>query len=343
MSNPNTPRSAFPTGNDFELRFARRDDNQKTAVDVWAIKFGEKFFTANLIRPYSAPKGARWLIGSIARPNGDPVWGFRDDPRVQDGFTGFVYPVNYKGTTCLVFQSKGADSKVVHAVPLSDLLQTQEPQRPLTEAIDRKRGVANLLKLGVHYTPTEQVVVKHMAEQRRQAEEAEREAERQRKLAERQTKIDAMLIREQLTVVSNGRQVTAIWVVGDEWKILPPKTTVIAGTFHDDGTFYPEETFQVFKERGKEAQKRHRAAVGIDRRLASSAEELPEPTATKVVMLDGNPFEVPTFASRDELERHRTAGLNSGALRGVENGGEFHLFRVTSCRLQPVDAFELLV
>lgn len=342
MSNPNTPRSTFPAGNDIEVRFARHDDSQHVAVDVWAIKVGEKLFTANLICPYSAPEDALWLIGSIARPNGDHVWGFRDDVRVQAGFTGLVYPVDFESTTCLVFQSKGADPKVVHAIPLVDLLLKQEPQRPLTEVITRKRGVANLLDLGVHFTSSEQLVVKHLAERRRQAEEAEREAERQRKLAERKAKIDGMLAREQLTVVSNGRQITAIWVDGDEWKILPPKTTVIAGTFHYDGKFYPEETFQVFKERGKEAQKRHRTAVGIDRCLASSAEELPEPNATKVVMIDGNPFEVPTFASRDDLERHRTAGLNSGALRGVENAGEFYLFRVTSDKLAPVDAFELL-
>ncbi|MCA9361638.1 hypothetical protein KC845_03735 [Candidatus Kaiserbacteria bacterium] len=336
------PRSTFPAGNDIEVRFSRHDDNQHVAVDVWAIKVGEKFFTANLICPYSAPEGALWLIGSIARPNGDHVWGFRDDMRVQAGFTGLIYLVDFENTTCLVFQSKGAEPKVVHAVPLVDLLLEQGPQRPLTEVIARKCGVANLLKLGVHYTSTEQIVMKHLAEQRRQAEEAEREAERQRKLAERKAKIDAMLAREQLTVAANGRQITAIWVVDDEWKILPPKTIVIAGSFHDDGKFYPEETFQVFKERGKEAQKRHPAAVGTDRRLASSAQGLPAPTTTKVVMIDGNPFEVPTFASCDDLERHRTAGLNSGALRGVESSGKFQLFRVTSDKLAPVNAFELL-
>ena len=342
MQNPNTPRSTFPAGNDIAVRFARNDDNQHVAVDVWAIKVGEEYFTVNLIRSYTAPEDARWLIGSIARPNGDHVWGFRDDTRVQAGFSGFVYPVDHEGTTCLVFQSKGAEPKVVHVVPLVDLLQKQEPQRPLTEVIDWKRGVANQLSLDVQYTPNEQLVVKHLAEQRRQAAAAEREAQWQRKLAERKAKIDEMLAREQLTVVSNGRQITAIWVVGDEWKVLPPKTIVIAGSFHDDDKFYPEETFQVFKERGKEAQKRHRATVGIDRSLASSGEELPEPTATKVVMLDGTPYEVPTFASRDDLERHRTAGLNSGVLRGVEHGGKFQLYRVTSDKLASVDTFELL-
>lgn len=340
MSDSHTPRSTFPVGNDVMVRFVRHDDNQHVAVDVWAIKVGENLFTTNLICSYSAPEDARWLIGSIDRPNGDHVWGFRDDTRVQAGFTGLVYPVDHEDTTFLVFQSKGAEPRVVHAVPLIDLLQKQEPQRPLTEVIARKRGIASLLQVDVQYTSTEQVVVKHLAEQRRQAEEAEREAERQRKLADRKAKIDAMLAREQLTVVSNGRQITAIWVVGDEWKILPPKTTVIAGSIGDDGKFYPEETFQVFKKKGQEAKKRNAASVGTSK--ISAADELPDPIATKVVLVDDTPFEVPTFASRDDLEQHRAAGLNSGALRGVQDGTNFALFKMTSAKMEPVKGFTVL-
>lgn len=340
MSDSNTPRSPFPTGKDLVARFVWYEDNQNVAVDVWALKDGEKYFTVNLICPHKAPDDARWLIGSIQKPDGLPVWGYKDDPRVQAGFFGLVYPLEVDDVTYLVFQTKG-EPHVAHAIPLRDLLLPQEPQRPLTEQMTQKCQVAAVLELPVRWTASELVVIKHQAEQRRQAAEAEREQKLQQKRAERQAKVDAIMARQQLTVVSNGRQVTAIWVVDDEWKILPPKTTVIAGYFGGDDKFYPEETFQVFKKKGQEATKRFQASV--DRSTQKTASQLPTPSATKVVLLDGQPYEVPTFKATDELRQHQAAGLNSGALRGVEEApGQFQLFQVTSHELVPMENFQLL-
>ena len=337
MSKQN-PRSVFPVGNDVELRFMSYQDNQNVAVDVWAISCGEKYFTANLICPYTAPKDARWLIGSIQCPDGEPVWGYRDDARVLDGFSGLIYPMDYENITYLIYQSKGGKPRVVHAVPLLDFLQKQEPQRPLTDVIKKKRLIAEKLEMEVEYSSAEQIVMKHQIKLMQQTDEAERERKRQQRLAERQRKVSAILARNEITVTANNRKVTAIWVIEDEWKILPPKTVVIAGKIGDDDKFYPEETFEVFKERGKEAQKRHCSPVG----LRSGEKDLPKPIATKVVMVEGDPFEVPTFASRADLLQHQATGLNSGVLRGVIEEGKFSLFRVTKGKLVLQQEFEML-
>lgn len=344
MSNINKPRSNFSAGNGISVRFCGEDDNNNASVDVWAMKVSEKFFTVNLILPNGAPEGARWLIGSIAlsRKSGDEsVWSFKDDERIKAGFHGLTYTVNHEDTTCLVFQTIGMEPKVAFVVPLLDLLQPQEPQRPMPEVIARKRAVAVNLGLGVQYTPTEELLMKHLAQKAKEEEEKRIAKIRKEKEEKRQELISGMLSRRQVTVIANGRQVTAIWVINDEWKILPPKTQVVWGEIGEDGKFYAREVFQVFKERGKEAQKRHRAEVGTGKLLAK-ATALPEPTSVKVVIVGDVPFEVPTFAVRDELELHQQAGLNSGVLRGVEEGGKFSLFRVSKDKLTPVTDFQVL-
>lgn len=341
-------RSDFFVGADLEVRFKGEADNDKCLVDQWAIKLAEgKFFLANLIMPLGAPEGARWLLGSIAAaPAGTPVWAYRDDKRVQAGFEGHVFSTVLDGETFLVYATKGRLPEVVHTVPLRDILARHEVEVSLDVRLARKRAIANELGFGVAYTATESVLVKHFAERDRLAEAERLAQEAEARQAARQAKVDEILARKHLRVYAGGRHVEAIWVVDGEWQMLPPKTKVILGVI-EDGKFFAKETFTVYKgtKRGSAPEKSFVASVGLEpATTTSAATRLPEPIATKVVILEGTPFEVPSFAKVEDLQAHRLAGLNSGAVRGVLTGNGLALYRVRKDGIEAVkaDAFTVI-
>ncbi len=340
MINSSPARSTFTVGSDVEVRFKGAADNAKCAVDQWAIKLGGKFFLANLILPHAAPDGARWLFGSLATSAGDPVWSYRDDKRVLAGFDGHVFTVVEGEATYLVYATKGKVLRVVHTVPLIDILQQHEVETSLDVSIRRKQKVAEQLGCEPELTPAESVVVHYLAAQARAEEEARRRADAEAREAARQAKVEAILARKHVRVYAGGKSVEAIWVVEGEWQMLPPRTEVILGEIRDDKKFYPMETFTVFKDfkkRGSAPEKSRIAVVGHEPTPAA-ATRLPEPTASRVVMLDGKPFAVPSFARVDDIQAHRAAGLNSGVLRGVVEEGGFTLFRVRKDGLEQVAA-----
>ncbi len=343
----NTPRSDFFVGVDLEVRFKGAADNPKCLVDQWAIKLDGKFYLANLILPVAAPEGARWLIGSIAAaPAGTPVWGYRDDKRVQNGFQGHIFSVALGAETFLVYATKGRSPEVVHVVPLTEILLQHETEVALDVRLALKRQVADLLGYGVAYTATEEILVKHFAERERRAEVECRAREAEARQAARQLKVDEILARKHLRVYAGGKFVEAIYVVDGEWQMLPPRTKVILGVMQD-GKFFPKEAFTVFKgtKRGSAPEKSFVASVGLESSVTdSAASRLPEPVATKVVILDGAPYEVPSFEKIEDLQAHRLAGLNSGSLRGVLHGNELALYRVRKDGIEQVkaDAFMVL-
>jgi hypothetical protein len=340
MTNSNTTateqaRYVFPAGNDIKVSFKHQDDNEKVMVDVWKIDFKGDYFTANLILPQNAPAESDWLLGSIQRPDSTPVWSYKEDSKVRSGFFGRITLTQLEDITYAVYLTKGREPKVVFVVPITDLLQAQAPQRSLEQTLKRKRMVADSLGREVVFTKSERVFIDHQSRKYQEDREIEREQKRQQKIAERQRKIDAILARKKITVPSQGIHIEAIPVTGDEWKILP-HILVVHGTTDQSGQFFPKEIFKVSRQPGKGAVKTARRPV------TESVERLPSPVKTVVVMVDEEPYEVEVFASQDDLDCHRRAGLNSGALRGVEEADQFQLFRVTKQSLVPVQDFERL-
>ncbi len=332
------PRSDLKVGADLKVAFKGYADNSKCAVDQWAIKVGEEFFLANLIKPHTAPDYALWLFGSVATPNGKPVWGYKDDVRVMAGFTGHVFCGVHDGESCLVFATAGKQPKVVHVVPLLHILDQHEVEESLLVTITRKRAVATALNYEVQSTASESLLITYFAEQERIAEQKRREAEAAAKAEAKKAKVEAILARKHIRVYSSGRFFEAIYVYEGEWQMLPPRTQVILGEDGDDGLFHPKETFTVFKDtkRGAEPKKSFIFIVGIENEARSMTAELPKPVTTKVVFLDGQPFEVPTFGKTEDLQAHRAAGLNSGVLRGVMTTNGITLFRVRASGLEQV-------
>ncbi len=333
-------RSKFDVGSDVQVAFKGYADNQNCAVDQWAIKVGTEMFLANLIKPHTAPEGARWLFGSAATLKGAAVWGYKDDVRVRAGFEGHVFVVVHDGETWLVYATKGKYPEVVHVCKLRDILMNRVSEESLMVNITRKRAVANVLNFDVRSTANELIVLKFMADKEREDELAIRTAAAEAREETRKAKVDSILARKNLRVFAAGRFVEAIWVVEGEWQMLPLKTQVILGEMQGE-LFFPKETFTVFKDfkRGSEPKKAHVFAVGIEPSVKKTAAvTLPQPVSTKIVMFEGQPFEIPTFAKVDDLQAHRAAGLNSGVLRGVQTSSGINLFRVRVSGLEQVTA-----
>lgn len=347
MTDSNTPRSTFVVGSDLQVAFKGQEDNQKCAVDQWAIKFAGKYFLANLILPHAAPEGALWLLGSIAEYRSSPVWGFKDDKRVKAGFQGRAFPLVMNELTYLVYTTQGAKPRVAHVVPLREILAQHEIEQSLDVALARKREAANLLGYDVDYTTAEAAWNKYQAEQARAEDEARRAEEEERREAERQVKVRAILARKPHRVFAGGQWVEEIPVLEGEWQMLPPKTKVVLVKKREDGLYDAIETFTVFKDfqkKGSEPQKSYVKPVGEAPTASLSAPALPAPVAQKIVIFEGKPFEVPTFGKREDVEAHRKAGLNSGSLRGVITTGGIDLFRVRKDGLEQVaaEAYKLI-
>lgn len=159
----NTPRSTFSHGADIDVRFAGYADNQGACVDVWALRYGETYFTVNLILPHSAPDGAEWNLSSIQKPQGEPVWSFKDDRRKKQGFFGFTQLAEVHDVTYVVFLTKGA-LRIMYVVPLLYLIDGEPDEAP-EEVIKRKVAVADELRLPVFWVGKERALHEKMQEE----------------------------------------------------------------------------------------------------------------------------------------------------------------------------------
>lgn len=125
MQTAPAPRSTFPHGNDCELRFLRRADNQKAYIDVWEIQVRGEVFILQMMQ--LKRRGSPWVFGSFSL-NDQPVWNFRGDVRVKAGFRGNVYTQVWDEKTYVIFENYG---KLVHIVPFVAFLHD-----PTTQAVD---------------------------------------------------------------------------------------------------------------------------------------------------------------------------------------------------------------
>lgn len=142
MSDRSEQRSPFSFGADCSVTFIESFDNAKAYADFFEIEAQGMVFDFQMMK--MKRRGARdpWVFGSFKR-NGVPAWSFCGDSRVQKGFKGDIYTMEYRTRTYALYMNHYGVLK--HVVPFVDLLLGKEQalhpvrERSNIQEINRKR------------------------------------------------------------------------------------------------------------------------------------------------------------------------------------------------------------
>jgi hypothetical protein len=115
-------RSEFPTGDDCRAFFLKYQDNRNADVDVWQIEMRGKTFLILLMCLKKRIK-SRFVFGTIFDSDKKPIWTFREDKRVKQGFRGDLYTKVIGNTTYVIFDNFGT---IKFRIPLAEILQVND-------------------------------------------------------------------------------------------------------------------------------------------------------------------------------------------------------------------------
>ncbi len=142
MSDQSEQRSPFSFGADCSVTFIESFDNAKAYADFFEIEAQRMVFDFQMMKMRHRKEQDPWVFGSFKR-NGILAWSFRGDSRVQNGFSGNIYTMEYRTRTYALYVNHQGVLK--HVVPFVDLLLGKEQalhpvrERSIIEEIDRKR------------------------------------------------------------------------------------------------------------------------------------------------------------------------------------------------------------
>lgn len=315
-------------------------DNDRFKVDIGTLAYGGRDYVLHMMIPHNAPDHGEFSVAKVEY-DGRAVWSF-DRTRDADTFTRLTSSVEDEPVIAFVSKKTG---RVVKTHPF--LCFTRKLPLSVAMQIAYKRQAAELLGVEADYTPAEEsfrqvdpteAKLAAEAEAKRQAEQVAREAEakaardaaeakRQAREAKREETRKAIAGREPVKVKTEAGIRYGQPVLQTEIKDLEPKGLyVLVDSFDEAGVPHgPKKAFKAIAQKGK----------GIVMANASDAIDwhddtlvMPESKGSKNFQIQGEVFEVLTYAGLTEVETLAKIGVDQVQFAAfpVGNNGQYRVF-----------------
>ena len=312
------------------------------------------------LRRLNAGTDEEYRPAKVKSKTGQILWHF-DKTRFPGAHATF-FGLEDEDDDCIVYLNHRF---VYEVVPLKDLPQwrsvrdasgreTHEGGRPVAALVELKLFIADAMNLEPFLSKVEGIVARAIRQRWAQAAaeaRAKRVVETQevddQRMRERQARIAAIMTRPPITVyTAEGRRLTGIPVVGDEYRMVLRDRWVVSVESYDNEARQagqPTEHFQVVKSDGGRINRAHVRAVTLN------DSRKPVTVATRqgeaVIQIgSGDPDVIPLYGRQDISALHAD-GLNGGTRVGlypVNPDGTIVVYEVTKKGARELGRFQNL-